>query len=221
MCGRFALHSPMGKVAERTGIEVQLEHWSPRYNVAPGTHPPSVNGRSGKPVVEQCLWGFKPGWAASDAPRPINARAEKVAKSPYFRDAFRHCRCLIPADGWFEWKVTGAGKVPHYITHKEGDLLCFAGVYDPGGESHSPSFAIITQPAAGALRDIHDRMPVVLTQGSYRAWLDPELSDAAQIKSVTRPLPVDDLLAHPVSTAVNRVTNDYPELLDQIACNAG
>ncbi|MCC5809368.1 MAG: SOS response-associated peptidase, partial [Ectothiorhodospiraceae bacterium] len=162
MCGRYDRHSPKDRIADAIGIAGNVGGSTPNYNVAPATYPLNVNARFGRdaPHIEQFRWGFRPHWAKEDAPSPINARSEKVATSPYFRQAFAHRRCLVPADGWFEWQKTESGKVPQYIYNADGELLFFAGIYEIGEGAGEPSFAILTQPAAKHLAHIHDRMPV-------------------------------------------------------------
>ncbi|MCK8515016.1 SOS response-associated peptidase [Methylonatrum kenyense] len=216
MCGRYALHSATEAIAAAMGMKPPTADDAPRYNIPPGTRPPNVNCRSGKRAIEHFLWGFRPGWANDDAPRPINARAEKVAESPYFRSAFARHRCLVPANGWFEWKRDGTTKIPYYLGHREGVLLFFAGLFDPGGEEAGPSFAIITHAAADAFKPIHDRMPLVLDPASRDAWLDPDLNDRVAIRKAVRPLDPATLYAYPVSSAVNKPANDYEELLEPI-----
>ena len=152
MCGRYALHAPHSEIAGRYRYQ---EDWvgdtAPRYNISPGTAITLLAVRDGDAgpadVLMAALWGFHPAWADNKAPSPINARAEKVATSPYFRNAFQHRRALVPANGWYEWRQDGAGgKQPYYITHADGELLMFAGLWEPAVDDRSTA-AIITQPA--------------------------------------------------------------------------
>ncbi|QIT54513.1 SOS response-associated peptidase [Aquisalimonas sp. 2447] len=210
VCGRYAFYDSRRRIAELLHLDSDEPEFTPHYNITPGTHPPVVWQDDDGLQLRQCLWGFRPPWAGDDAPRPINARAEKVATSPFFRHAFARHRCLVPANGWFEWQTReGKGKVPHYITHAEnGELLMFAGIYDPQREDKEANFAIITQPAATPIAHIHPRMPLVLDPGSYGAWLDPSLTERDAIKAAVRSRNAGELLHWAVSTRVNKPDND-------------
>ena len=164
-------------------------------------------------------WGFRPPWAKEDAPTPINIRAEKAATSPYFRSAFAHRRCLVPANGWFEWRKTESGKQPYYITLKDPDrdeVVFFAGLWEPTGEGTETCCAILTEPVSQAFEFMHDRQPVVLDPERRWKWLDPELSDRDTIRKVARRLDPERLIAYPVSTRVNRPANADPGLIEQV-----
>ncbi len=217
MCGRYALYSATETIAAAMGFLDHAGNTEPSFNIAPGTHPPNLTRRGEDAFIEQVLWGFKPRWAKADAPRPINARAEKVAESPYFRQAFARQRCLVPANGWFEWKRDGNAKLPHYLTHRDGELLFFAGIYEVDEDGKASSFAIITHPAADPFKLIHDRMPLVLKPECREAWLDPSHHDRAAIKKAVKPIDPDLLHAYPVSSAVNKPANDHPGLIESVA----
>ena len=165
-----------------------------------------------------------PSWAGSSisynalgpethAPTPINIRAEKAATSPYFRSAFAYRRCLIPANGWYEWRKTESGKQPYDITLKDparDEVVFFAGLWEPAGEGDDTCCAIMTEPVSPAFAFIHDRQPVVLDAECRWQWLDPELSDRDTIRKIAWRLDPDRLIAYPVSTRVNRPANDDP-----------
>ena len=221
MCGRYSLHAPRSDIASRYQYQ---EDWladaMPRYNVAPGTDIAllaMLEGREGTvSVLMPAHWGFHPPWADAKAPSPINARAEKVATSPYFRHAFQTRRALVPANGWYEWRATEAGdKQPYYITHADGELLMFAGLWEPAGDDRATA-AIITQPAVNALRHIHPRMPTVLAPDCWASWMDPELTERDQVRKAVRPLSPESLVAYPVSKRVNRPANDDSELIEPV-----
>ena len=220
MCGRFDLHTPMPWVAEACfGVTRPLERVAGRYNIAPGTLISTV--RQGDEQIEFALmkWGFRPSWAGEDAPRPINARAENVATSRFFSHAFQHKRCLIPADGWFEWLATESGKQPYYITDPSlgaSEVLFFAGLFS-GSVETGFSVAILTEPAAPNLRPIHDRQPVVLNPESRYDWMNPELVERAQIKRVTRRLDPERLQSWPVTARMNRPDYDDPSIIESVA----
>ncbi|ABM62074.1 SOS response-associated peptidase [Halorhodospira halophila] len=214
MCGRFARYAPHSRIMRALRIDYDdCGELSPDYNVPPGTQQPvAVSCDHGRHLLP-LLWGFRPWWADASQPAPINARAETVASSPYFRSAFAHRRCLIPASGWFEWQKAEQGKVPHFIASRDDDLLCFAGVYEPATEERAASFAIITQPSKAHLQPLHDRMPLVLAPECWDEWLDPEISDRKSVKAATRGLNMAQLVAHPVSSRVNTPKNNGPDLI--------
>lgn len=219
MCGRFDRHTPLAWVAQDYfGVKRPIENQTARYNIAPGTAISAVR-RSGDDIDFSLMrWGFRPSWAGEDAPRPINARAEKVATGRFFSHAFQHKRCLIPADGWFEWMTTEQGKQPYYITDPtlgDREVLFFAGIYSGSIESGF-SMAIVTEPAAPNLQPIHSRQPVVLDPGCRYEWLDSGVTDRDQIKKVTRRLNPDRLISWPVTPAMNRPEHDDPSIIQPI-----
>jgi putative SOS response-associated peptidase YedK len=221
MCGRFALHTPRSRIATRYfDLQLPVGDVHGRYNITPGVQITSVLATPETPVsFAFSYWGFRPSWAKEDAPTPINIRAEKAATSPYFRSAFAHRRCLVPANGWYEWRKTESGKQPYYITLKDPDrdeVVFFAGLWEPAGEGDDTCCAILTEPVSPAFAFIHDRQPVVLDPERRWQWLDPELSDRDTIRKVARRLDPDRLIACPVSTRVNRPANDDPGLLEPI-----
>ncbi|MEX0384591.1 SOS response-associated peptidase [Spiribacter pallidus] len=220
MCGRFALHASGQQLAEAVGA-AQAPAVESSFNIPPGTAQWVTHAdREGGVVFETLGWGYRPVWAGEDAPQPINARAEKVATSAFFRDAFARYRCLVPASGWFEWQKGESGKTPFYITAAHGPLF-FAGIYDPPREHSAGSFAIITQPAAAPIRRIHPRMPLVLDPACYSAWLDPDRNTRDAVKAAARALTPTALKAWPVDTRVNRPANDDPGLIEPVADSPG
>ncbi len=175
----------------------------------------ATGGDQARFAFDEAFWGFRPIWVEDDkAPRPINARAESVARSRYFRDAFRHRRCLVPADGWYEWKRTEHdGKQPYYAT--TGAPLAFAGLYTPMDENASRlGLAVVTEPARGSAKAIHPRMPVVLDASCWSAWLDPSLTRRESIRRATARVPSGQLQLWPVSARVNSPSNDDPSLIE-------
>ena len=219
MCGRFDRHTPLAWIAEAyfTGA-CSTERGADGYNIAPGTAISTV--RQGHESIEFALmrWGFRPSWAGEDAPRPINARAEKVATSRFFSHAFLHKRCLVPADGWFEWMATEQGKQPYYITDPrlgDREVLFFAAIYS-GSIETGFSVAIVTEPAAPNLQHIHSRQPVLLDPGCRYAWLDSGTTDREQIKRVTRRLDTEQLTSWPVTPVMNRPDYDDASIIQPI-----
>ena len=150
----------------------------------------------------------------------INARAETVHEKPAFRAAFRKRRCLVLADGFYEWKKTPDGKVPQFIHMHSGAPFAMAGLWESwkDGTAEQPleTFTIVTTTASEALRDVHDRMPVILPPEAYSAWLDPANDDSAQLRKLLVPFSNEPLVLRPVSTAVNSPRNDDPSLLDAV-----
>lgn len=224
MCGRYTLTRQEVVVEElqaAIGASAQSEWWKPRFNVAPTQPAPVVTLRDGVRTIEMMRWGLVPHWAAgkdNKAPLMINARIEGVDTKPVFRDALARRRCLVPADGFFEWKRAGLGKgekpKPMYFHPRGRRLFAFAGLWarartDAGEQL---SFAIVTGPANELVSRIHDRMPVVLSPDIYDAWLDPGL-DADGARALLGVPPVDDWIAEPVSTQVNSANNDEPSCI--------
>lgn len=197
------------------------EKWRPRYNVAPGTWITGALRYStdGDPLFDEVWWGYRPQWADEKAPQPINATAEKVATSNYFKGAFARHRCLIPADGWFEWAPGEGGKQPYFITRTDRQTLFLGGIWAPLDDD-TACCAIITEPARGVAREIHGRMPLVLEDRSLEAWLDPDLVERDAIRAAVHHLDADAITAWPVSSRVNQVANDDAELIQPLATDA-
>ncbi|EWH00556.1 SOS response-associated peptidase [Halomonas sp. BC04] len=210
MCGRYAFYSPYPKLS--ASLRLPLEEAGelrPRYNVAPGTFISAVCRVAGDEplVLTDMWWGYRPHWAGAKAPQPINATVEKVATSRYFRGAFAHHRCLILANGWFEWLATDTGKQPHYLTRTDREPLAFAGIYAKR-EDGNLGCAILTEPARGSAAEVHDRMPLILDDASLEPWLDPDLTEREMIRQVVRHLDAGLIEHWPVSRAVNRPGNE-------------
>lgn len=225
MCGRFALHRATESLLEQFEAQAGpgLSDWQPSYNIPPGQPILNVHGdgASGR-WLSAMRWGLVPGFAPSAAGveiqgrarAPINARAESVARSPLFRNALRRRRTLVPADAWYEWRTTPRGKQPYALRPAGEAGFAFAGLYEDHPEA-GRTCTIITAPAAPSVGFVHPRMPVVLPPEAWARWLDPELTDAAELTGLLGPYP-GELAAWPVSRAVNRPANDGPELLDPV-----
>lgn len=229
MCGRFALHASLEVVAEEwLGSAIPVPEWPARYNVAPGTTVPffrctAADEGVASTVCELGYWGFKPPWADDRAPRPINARAENVARSNYFRSSFEKRRCVVPVSGWYEWQRTPSGKQPCYITAADSNqdqALFLAGIFAASDEDSQVAvpwnLAIITEPVTPALAHIHDRQPLVLDPACLTAWLDPTRMDRDDIKQITRRFRPDGLTSWPVPSRVNTSDYDDESLLERI-----
>lgn len=217
MCGRYFLVSSPDTLQTVLGVTSVRDELEPRYNIAPLQRVPVIVNHAGERVLGLVRWGLTPSWAASDedAVRSINARAESVAEKPSFRDAFRMRRCLVPADGFYEWRHNPGGtRTPMAVRAERGGPIAFAGLWErwraPTGEVVT-SCVILTTDAASEIRAIHDRMPVILDDEAQRVWLDPEATPAQLEAVLARAAP--RLAAHAVSPLVNAVRNDVPECL--------
>ncbi|WP_245888693.1 SOS response-associated peptidase [Halomonas denitrificans] len=168
MCGRFALYSATPRLSRALRLPLEAAgEVAPRYNVAPGTWITVVRHPSDDAPLsmDEAWWGYRPHWAREGAPEPINATVEKVATSNYFRGAFAHHRCLVPADGWYEWRPLEGSKQPYFLCREDRDPLWLAGIWSARPDGR-PGCAILTEPARGVAHEIHDRMPVVLDETS-------------------------------------------------------
>jgi putative SOS response-associated peptidase YedK len=219
MCGRYTLSTPAGRLAEEFQLDDGAVDLTPSYNVAPTQEVAAVLEEGGKRRLEMLRWGLVPSWA--DDPeigsRMINARSETAPEKPSFRRAFRSKRCLIPADGFYEWKREPGGKQPYYFHMHDGRPFAFAGlweIWEKGGSLLT--CAILTTRANSVLDGIHDRMPVILPPGSYDAWLDPD-ADREQLIDLMIPYPGDDLETYPVSRFVNSPRNNDERCIEPAA----
>jgi len=213
MCGRYSITTPPDAVRAHFGYGEQ-PNFPPRYNIAPTQPIPIVRLEDGARHFALVRWGLIPSWVKDlkKLPMLINARAETAASKPSFRSAMRRRRCLIPADGFYEWQKRGKGaKQPYCIRQRGGGMFAFAGLWEtwtgPEGEEIE-SAAIVTTDANQLLAPIHDRMPVILDPGDYAAWLDNEGTGPDEVQALLRPAPEEWLEAYPISTRVNRVAND-------------
>lgn len=227
MCGRFALDAPSTRVAEKFSL-ADCPLLTPRYNIAPASdilvvrHRPEV-GRIGQLV----RWGLVPAWAKdpSIGAKLINARAETVETKPSFRSSFARHRCLIPASGFYEWKVVSEnGKVrrqPYYVRPAEGDgLFAFAGLlarWRSGTGEDLVTTCIITTEANALMALIHDRMPAILAPGAWDAWLGAENASTAALRALLGPAPPEGMTAYAVGTAVNRAGVEGEGLIKEVS----
>jgi putative SOS response-associated peptidase YedK len=216
MCGRYTLTVNIKTVAETFGVPATLET-EPRYNVAPTQQVVSIL-RNGSSHLALLQWGLIPSWAkdASIGSKMINARAETLAEKPSFKRLLRSKRCLIVADGFYEWKKEQGGKTPMYITLKDKEPFAFAGLWDvwhsPEGEQLRTCTIITTQPNA-VVAPIHDRMPAMLLPDARDLWLDTAIQDEHALLPLLAPYPADLMTARPVSRLVNNPSVEGAELL--------
>jgi len=218
MCGRFTLRATVGTVAEQFAI-FELPPFSPRFNIAPTQPVPVVRldpetSRPNRQLV-WLHWGLIPSWAKDPAigNRMINARAETAAEKPSYRAAMRRRRCLIVADGFYEWQKTTDRKQPYFIHMADQRPFAFAGLWEAWeGADHSyiESCTILTTEPNDLLRPIHNRMPVILAAEHYDRWLDPTTREANEVLPLLKPFSSDPMAAYPVGTLVNNPKNDEP-----------
>jgi putative SOS response-associated peptidase YedK len=214
MCGRFTLTVSGKDVADLFGL-ADVPDLTPRYNVAPTQLVAAVRAAAdGQRSLGRLRWGLVPPWARDTKIAPINAKAETAADKPTFRHAFRNRRCLIPADGFYEWQKAGRPKQPYLFKLRDGGPFAFAGVWErwqgPNGEAVE-SCAILTTSANELVRPVHERMPVILDPCLYGEWLDPGLTEPALFRDWLRPYPSDSMTAYPVSPFVSDARREGPE----------
>lgn len=224
MCGRFVSTTTPQQLADYFSVdELVVDQVGENYNVAPTQEVLVVTEDADRQrVLDAYHWGLIPHWAKdrSAGNRMINARAETVADKPAFRKAFAHRRCIIPADGFFEWKKAGGGKrkQPYFIHPTVEPVFAFAGLWerwhDPLAGSDLRSCTIVTGDPNEVVAPIHDRMPVVLPREHWDAWLDPSNADVEALKKLLVPALGKDFTAYPVSTRVNSPRNNAPGNLD-------
>jgi len=224
MCGRYTLRTDRSQIEKRFGLE-DLPPFQPRYNLGP-----TQDGLVIRPAAEPdrrtaawLRWGLIPFWTKPGSPGPllINARSETAASKPAFRDAFRKRRCLVVADGFYEWTRDSVQRTPHHFTVRHGEPFAMAGIWErwhPAGDKNAEevleSFAILTTAANEVVAPHHDRMPVILDPALYEDWINPLVHEVDVLKRMLRSFPAIDMLARQVSTRVNRIANDDPACLE-------
>ena len=215
MCGRFALYADKTVLELFFGISI-FPVFAARYNLAPSQSCLFIKSGIGRILSPSYLsWGLIPDWAKdkSMAGKMINARAETITEKPSFKSAFNKRRGIIPANGFYEWKATGKSKIPFFISSKDQDLLGLAGIWESNTHLGVETFSIITTAANQDMKDLHERMPLILPQESWKSWLNHEESNAGTVSSLLTPPPSCLLQLKEVRTLVNKVTNDSPECL--------
>ena len=226
MCGRYTQTKDLAVLSERFGLETGGPELRPRYNLAPGQDAAVVMGSP--PRLVMMRWGLVPHWAkdAKIGYRTINARAETLAGKPAFREPLKRGRCLVAADGFYEWpsgKRSRSGQ-PWWFGLEDGELFAFAGLWDawdaPDGE-RLLTFTIITTQANELIRPMHERMPVILAPKVEAAWLDLGTEDPGQALSLLAPYPAEEMQGRPVSNLVNSVKNDSPQCMRRAARERG
>ena len=224
MCGRFTLWTAIHRLVEQFQLSTSLQ-LPLRYNIAPTQDVATVRILS--ETVERQLsllrWGLVPSWSKdlSIGTRMINARSETIATKPAFRAAFKRRRCLVLADGYYEWQKVGRQKQPYYFHMRDDRPFALAGLWElwRNEDAHSDAApletcTIITTESNEVARRIHDRMPVILDPEHYELWLDPDFDRREALESILVPCPSDEMVAQPVSTHVNRPANDDPKCIE-------
>lgn len=216
MCGRYTLITDIKKIAESFGVEPTLTA-APRYNVAPTQDVVAIL-QNGSAHLSMLRWGLIPAWAKDESigSRMINARAETLAEKPSFKSLLRRRRCLVVADGFYEWRSEGKSKTPMYITLQDDQPFAFAGLWDlwqsPEGQQIQSCTIITTEPNE-LMATIHNRMPAILRPGAHEDWLNPQLRDEHVLTHWLKPYPSELMKARPVSKLVNNPKNDTAEIL--------
>ncbi|MBC6433518.1 SOS response-associated peptidase [Nostoc sp. HG1] len=221
MCGRFSQSLTGDAIAQAFQL-AEVPDWQPRYNIAPTqTIPAIVAAKKGDRHFKPLRWGLIPSWSKDPAigAKMINARSETVAEKPSFRSAFKQHRCLILADGFYEWRKQSGKKQPFYFRLQDGSPFAFAGLWE---RWHAPegdileTCTILTTEANQLVSQVHDRMPVILPTDRYDQWLDPTLQQSESLQALLRSYDADRMSAYPVSLSVNSPWNDAPECITPI-----
>ena len=235
MCGRFVLIQ-VGQLIVRFAIVVRypseyrpdltrLPYFleEPRYNIAPTQQILAVTNEDGERVVEPMRWGLIPSWAKDGQTLPlnINARDDRMATGGFWRQPLRRQRCLIPADGYYEWTGPKSNRTPVFIRRKDERLFAFAGLFDtwrhPNTGDVTKSCAIVTTSPNPSLEQIHNRMPAILSTEAEALWLDPLTRDPGRLRSLIHPYPDEELEHYPVEKTVNKAQTTGPELINRAA----
>jgi len=225
VCGRITLSTDKDDLQSRWGFidpSGVLDLIKPRYNIAPSQNSPTLVVKEDRRVLVMMRWGLVPFWAkeASIGYKIINAKSETLTEKPSFRKPFKEKRCLVLADGFYEWEKTDKkNKVPYRFVLKNRQPFAFAGLWDvwktPEGDTLL-SFTIITTRANELMERIHDRMPVILNEKDEAKWLDPEFKDTDKLSSLLQPYPSEQMVAYKVSTIVNSPKNDTPSCIEPV-----
>jgi putative SOS response-associated peptidase YedK len=220
MCGRYTLHVPTRALMDLFDLP-EVPDLLPRYNVAPSQEVPVVRQRGEARELTLLRWGLIPFWSKDPkrGPTPINARSDSAAEKPAFRTAFRRHRCLLPADGFYEWKKEGTKKQPVLFRMRDEGPFAFAGLWDrwegPDGQIIQSCTLLTTEPNA-LVETVHDRMPVILPPEAYDLWLDPSVHEPSRVQPLLRPYPAEAMTATLVSPRVNSPREDAPDLIAPI-----
>ncbi|WP_344679937.1 SOS response-associated peptidase [Saccharopolyspora taberi] len=220
MCGRYAVRQdPAALAGEFDAVDRTDGALEPDYNVTPTKTVPIIVERGAERSVRPVRWGLVPTWAkdATSGPPMINARAETITTKPAYAESAARRRCLMPASGWYEWKPDDKRRQPYFCRRGDGESLAMAAVFSawwpPSGDP-LVTCAVVTTDAVGELAGVHHRMPLVLPRSAWSEWLDPQRTEVPELLS-PQPGVLDELVLHPVSTEVNNMRNNRPELMER------
>jgi putative SOS response-associated peptidase YedK len=220
MCGRYTLRHSAQEIQQRFGLNAGSAEVVPRYNIAPTQMLPVIFQRGETRLAQPMRWGLVPAWAKeiNTSLSTFNARAEGIADKPMYRGPIRRQRCLVPADGFYEWGAAtqGSKKQPYFIHRRDDALFAFAGLYDHWRQPDGTdlwSYTLITTTPNATVAPLHNRMSVILLPEDEAEWLDPGITDPFQVTRLLRPAPDDLLAAYPVATLVNNARTDAPEMI--------
>lgn len=225
MCGRYTLHSSKEDIEEHFDAKTESngDLYEPRYNIAPGTiNPVVVRNDAGHRMITGYRWGLIPPWADDENTgyNMINARAETLQEKKTYKKPFQYRRCIIPANGFYEWKTEERKKQPFYIRLLSEELIGFAGLFErwaPKNQKEVYSYTIITTEANALVQPLHDRMPVILKKQDYGTWLDPQQQDLDRLQGLLQPYDeITHMATYRVTDEVNKPQNDKPELIQPI-----
>lgn len=219
MCGRFVADITSAQVSDVFGVAAPPAY-PPRYNITPTQNVLVIRQyKNMNRHLDLLRWGLIPSWSKEKSSGFINARSETVDSKPSFRKAFKYHRCILPASGFYEWKKTNEGKIPHYIQMDDGSAMAFAGIWEtwlsPEGQAIE-TCSILTTSANPAVAPIHDRMPVIISKDNFDHWLDTNNQNTDSLRQLFAPYPAENIKTYPVSTLVNKPTNDNPECIKEI-----
>jgi putative SOS response-associated peptidase YedK len=230
MCGRYRLSKRKQLVEEHFDVppdDDDSDDWIPRYNIAPTQPVPVIRQHPKEPrrALSKMRWGLIPSWSkdASGGAKMINARAETASKLPAFRDPRKFRRCLIPADGFYEWKTNNGAKQPFCFVVNDGELFAFAGLWDGWKDTNGQwirSCSILTTTPNAVTSVVHDRMPVILAKDNYDVWLDPGMNNVEALNDLLKPFDASLMRSYPVSERVNQAQNDDAECSEPIVLEA-
>ena len=238
MCGRYTITGDLAELEKLIRFVCKIKDFTPRYNVAPRQQAPVLVWETGQPVLKPMRWGLIPSWAKDETigDKLTNARAETLTEKTSFRKPFEKQRCLIPADGFYEWQTTPAGKQPFRFTRKDGGFFCMAGLWEKWIRPHREgefglddqdqvagldvsashlveTFTIITTEPNPMVAAVHNRMPVIIGPEHYQWWLQPDRFEPQFLKTLLRPYPAEDMDCYRVSKLVNNAKNDSAECI--------
>lgn len=220
MCARYTLHASADLLAQLFGLPA-IPPLSPRYNISPSQEIAVIGSKAGGGRgLAMFRWGFVPHWAndPNSGPKPVNAKSEGMAENAAFRESVRKRRCLIPADGFYEWRTTADGKRPLHFRRRDRGLFAFAGLWDCWRGNDKPLFTctIVTTASNALVRPVHDRMPVILPREHWAQWLDPNVADPEQLLPLTAPYEWDEMEAVSVNPVVNSSRHEGPDCLQEV-----